>query len=214
MQRVTGVAKRLRAEHGVVAANLTITIAFALFAVIELTRTLLAANSIDERVKVIVGEVDPINTDLDQVAKLDETARMAEQIMAAAQPLTGQAGQIVDATASIDNTGSSILSTATSINGVVKGINGNVNGILGSVGPINGNARGINAELSAINPEVDSINFGVAEINRRADIVIGETIEIDNDLTNINNLVNSIEQSATEICQGVVTVFQTTSNCP
>ncbi len=99
-------AKRLRAEHGVVAANLTITIAFALFAVIELTRTLLAANSIDERVKVIVGEVDPINTDLDQVAKLDETARMAEEIMAAAQPLTGQAGQIVDATASIDNTGS------------------------------------------------------------------------------------------------------------
>ncbi len=82
------------------------------------------------------------------------------------------------------------------------------------MGPINGNARGINAELSAINPEVDSINFGVAEINRRAGIVIGLTTEIDNDLTNINNLVNSIEQSATEICQGVVTVFETTSNCP
>ncbi len=203
-----GLRSRLVEEHGIVAANLTITIAFALFAVIELTRTLLAANSIDDRVKVIVGEVAPINEDLNEVAKLDETARMAEEILAAAQPLTGQAGQIVDLTASIDSTGSSILDNATSINGIVKGINGNVNGILGSVGPINENARAINSTLSALNPVVDSINGDVAEgvagINRRADIVIGETIEIDNDLTNVLNLTASIEESAQSICNSPV----------
>ncbi len=202
---MSNLRSRLREEHGIVAANLTITIAFALFAVIELTRTLLAANSIDDRVKVIVGEVAPINTELDQVARLDETSRMAGEILTAAQPLTGQVGQIVDITASIDDMGSSILNAATSINGSAKGINSNVNGILGRVGDINGNAQGINSGLSEINPRVDSINGDVAEgvsgINRRVDIVIGLATEIDNDLTNIDNLVNSIEVSAQSICE-------------
>jgi methyl-accepting chemotaxis protein len=197
---MTTVITRAREEHGVVAANLAITIAFALFAVIMLTRTLLAANSIDDRVKVIVGEVVPIDRNLDMVAVLDDTAIMAEQILAAAQPLTGQAGQIVDITASIDNTGSAILDTATSINGVAGSINGNVSGILGSVGPINTNAREINSKVSAVNSHVASIGQGVADINGRADVIIGETTEIDNDLTNVDNLVKSIETSAKSIC--------------
>lgn len=202
---MTAVITRAREEHGVVAANLAITIAFALFAVIMLTRTLLAANSIDERVEVIVGEVVPINRDLDMVVALDETARMAEEILAAAQPLTGQAGQIVDITASIDSTGSSILDNATSINGIVGSINGNVSGILGSVVPINDNGRGINAKLSELNPVVDSINgdgpaSGVSGINARADVVIDLATRIDNDLTNVDNLVASIEVSAESIC--------------
>ena len=191
---------RLREEHGVVAANLAITIAFALFAVIELTRTLLAANSIDDRVKVIVSEVAPINQDLDEVAKLDETARMAQEIQTAAQNLSGQAGRIVDVTASIDDTGSQILGAATSINGTVKGINGNVSDILGNVLDINGDTRGIEADLSGVTPETVAIDFGVAEINRRADVVISRTIPIDEDLTNVDNLVNSIAISAESIC--------------
>jgi len=202
---------RSREEHGVVAANLAITIAFALFAVIMLTRTLLAANSIDDRVKVIVGEVGPIDRDLNMVAKLDDTAAMAEQILAAAQPLTGQAGEIVDITASIDATGSDILDTATSINGVAGSINSNVNGILGSVLPINQNGREINSKLSALNPVVDSIEQGVADINGRADVIIVETIEIDNDLTNVDNLVNSIEESASGICNATLLIA---NGCP
>ena len=197
---MTAVITRAREEHGVVAANLAITIAFALFAVIMLTRTLLAANSIDDRVKVIVGEVGPIDEDLDMVANLDETDRMAKEILAAAQNLTGQAGRIVDVTASIDSTGTNILNNATSINGIVGSINGNVNGILGSVGPINASAGGIQSKLAALNPEVNAIERGVAAINGRADVIIDNTAAIDNDLTNVDNLVNSIEVSAESIC--------------
>ena len=178
-------------------ANLAIVIAFALFAVIELTRTLLAANQIDDRVKVIVGEVGPIDTDLDEVAKLDETARMAEEILAAAQPLTGQAGQIVDITASIDGFGSSILETA-------GAINGNVSNILGNVGPINGTAKAINSDLSSARPVVAQIDAGVAAINGRAEAVINKTIPIEADTTNIDRLVDSIEISAREICNSPV----------
>ena len=197
---MTAVITRAREEHGVVAANLAITIAFALFAVIMLTRTLLAANSIDDRVKVIVGEVGPIDEDLNMVANLDETDRMAQEILTAAQNLSGQAGRIVDVTASIDSTGTNILNNATSINGIVGSINGNVNGILGSVGPINASAGDIQSKLAALSPEVNSIERGVAAINGRADVIIGETSEIDNDLTNVDNLVNSIEVSALSIC--------------
>lgn len=206
---------RAREEHGIVAANLTAIIGLALFAVIMLTRTLLAANSIDDRVKVIVGEVVPIDQDLDMVRTLDDTARMAQEILAAAEPLTGQAGRIVDITASIDGTGTSILNTAQSINGVAGQINGNVNGILGSVGPINTNAREINAKLAAIDSEVNLINGnqaeGVSGINRRADIVIVETTEIDNDLTNVDNLLKSVAVSASGICNATVLVA---TNCP
>ncbi|HEV2767202.1 MAG TPA: hypothetical protein VGV63_05780 [Acidimicrobiales bacterium] len=194
---MNGLVRRLRAEHGVVGANLAIVIALALFAVIQLTRTLLAANQIDDRVKVIVGEVSPIDTDLDEVAKLDETARMAEEILAAAQPLTGQAGQIVDITASIDGMASNIMDT-------VGSINGNANNILGNVGPINASAKGINSDLSAILPEVQQIDVGVAGINRRADVVISRTIPIEADTSNIDRLVDSIEISAEEICNSPV----------
>ncbi len=196
---MNGLARRLRAEHGIVGANLVIVIAFALFAVIQLTRTLLAANQIDDRVKVIVGEVQPIDTELDEVAKLDETARMAEEILTAAQPLTGQAGQIVDITASIDRIGSDILSTAGSING-------NVSNILGNVGPINGSAKDIRGNLAAILPETQAIDAGVAAINRRADVVISRTTPIDEDLTNISRLVDSIAISARGICSSPVIV--------
>ncbi|MBW3644239.1 MAG: hypothetical protein KY441_01890 [Actinobacteria bacterium] len=190
---MNGLARRLRAEHGVVGANLAIVIAFALFAVIQLTRTLLAANQIDDRVKVIVGEVGPIDTDLNEVAKLDETARMAEEILAAAQPLTGQAGQIVDITASIDGIGSDILNT-------VGSINGNASNILGNVGPINASAKNINGDLSAILPEVRQIDVGVAGINGRVDAVIDQTVPIDADLSNVSRLVDSIAISARSIC--------------
>jgi methyl-accepting chemotaxis protein len=193
MQRMNTLVRRLRAEHGVVGANLVIVIAFALFAVIQLTRTLLAASQIDDRVKVIVGEVGPIDTELDEVAKLDETARMAEEILAAAQPLSGQAGQIVDFTATIDQSATSILNT-------VGPINSNVNNILGNVGPINSSAKDINADLSAILPEVQEIDAGVAAINGRASVVIDQTIPIQGDLANISRLVESIDVSARSIC--------------
>jgi hypothetical protein len=71
--------------------------------------------------------------------------------------------------------------------------------------PINDNGRGINAKLSELNPVVDRINgdgpaSGVSGINARADTIIDLTTRIDNDLTNVDNLVNSIEVSAESIC--------------
>ena len=154
--------RRFAGQAGVVGANLAITLAFALFAVIQLTRTTLAAEQIDDRVETIVGETEPIDTDLDEVPKLDETDRIAKQILAAARPLSAQADQILAAATSIDTTVSGILGNATSINGTVRAIRGN---------------------LGALQPVVVSINNEVERINRQLDeaIVFVRRIKIDLD---------------------------------
>jgi methyl-accepting chemotaxis protein len=163
-----GGRRRMRGQAGVVGANLAITLAFALFAVIQLTRTTLAAEQIDDRVDTIVSDVGSIDDDLVNVPKLDETNRIAKQIRAAAAPLSAQAGEILTAARSIDGTVSNILSNAGSINGTVKGIRSN---------------------LGALQPVVRSINDGVATINGQADNVIRDVRNIKNDLVAVLNQV-------------------------
>ena len=167
--------RRLGGEAGVVGANLAIVLAFALFAVIQLTRTTIAAEQIDERVEVIVGEVNPINEELNNVPHLDETDRMAAEILRAAQPLSGQAGEIITTAQSIDGTVSNILGNAASINGTVRNINGT---------------------LSSLAPVVRSINDGVAAINGRADRVIALVRGIQGDTTNVLSQVGTPPNAA------------------
>ncbi len=156
--------RRARGEAGIVGANLAIVLAFALFAVIQLTRTTIAAEQIDDRVDIIVGEVNPINEELNNVPLLDETDRMAAEILRAAQPLSNQAGEIITSARNIDGTVSNIVSNAASINSSV----GSINGILGS-----------------LQPTVRSINDGVAGINGRADRVIALVRAIQGDTSNV-----------------------------
>src|SRR3954453_8911407 len=147
-----------RGEKGIVGVNLALTIAFALFAVIELSRVVLAASQIDDRVKVIVTEVGPGSnvSRLDETQKLNETGRMAEDILTAANPLSGQAQTIIDTAKSIDGTVSGILSNATSINQTVHGINSTVSALLPVVRNIHGD------------DSMSATTGGVAAINKRA----------------------------------------------
>lgn len=156
--------RRARGDDGVVAANLAVTLAFALFAVILLTRTVIAVQQIDERVEVIVGEVGPIDESLSSVPKLDDTDRIAAEILESARPLSAQADEIIAAARSIDGTVSEIQDTAGSINGKVKSINGS---------------------FTALQPVVRSINDGVAAINGRADKIIATVAAIRGDLRNV-----------------------------
>jgi hypothetical protein len=87
-----------RDSRGVVGVNLVLVIAFALYAVIMLSRTTLAAKQIDDRVRVIVTEVGPGSnvSRLDETQKLNTIGKTAEDILAAARPLSGQAQTILD----------------------------------------------------------------------------------------------------------------------
>lgn len=190
--------RRMSDNRGIVAVNLALTIAFALFAVIELSRVVLAAKQIDDRVKIITAEVGPGSnvSRLDETQKLNEVGRRAEEILVAAKPLSGQAQVIIDTTASIDSTVSQILSNAGEINGSVKSINATASALLPVVRNINGDNT------------FSATTGGVAAINMRADRALAANAVpgIRGDLAAVNGLVNNapgIAASARGICVGV-----------
>jgi len=164
--------RRLRGQSGIVGLNLALVIAFALFAVIELSRVTLAAKQIDDRVEKITQDVGPGSnvSQLDETAKLNDVAQRAEAILAAATPLSGQAGQILDAVKSIDATASNILANAETIDPT---------------------AQSINSRLAELLPVVNSINGGsgrgggVSGINLRAQEAFGPVGGIQGDLAQV-----------------------------
>ncbi|MGQ0743044.1 MAG: hypothetical protein ACT4OS_01630 [Acidimicrobiales bacterium] len=171
---------RLAGEKGIVGFNLALTIAFALFAVIELSRVTLAAKQIDDRVKVITNEVGPGSnvSRLDETKILDTVGQTAEDILAAAAPLTGQAQQILDATESIDSTVSDIRRNASEINGTVRSIDATATALQPVVVSINGNSAGVTVA-----------GGGVEDINRRADLAMPPVAGIRDDLNRVSGLV-------------------------
>jgi len=177
-----------------VAVNLALTIAFALFAVIELSRVTLAAKQIKQRVKTITTEVGPGSnvSRLDETKILDTVADRADQILAAAKPLSGQANDILTQTKSIDATGSKILDNAQSINGTVKSINGTFQ----SLAPVVNNIRG--APGSPQNPTTAATG-GVQAINMRADNILGSVSGIRADLDQVLADVGTINGHAAAI---------------
>lgn len=183
---------RLHGQRGIVGINLALTIAFALFAVIELSRVVLAATQIDDRVKVIITEVGPGSnvSRLDETQKLNETGRMAEEILVAAQNLSARAGTIVETAQSIDGTVSEILRNATEINGTVQSIDGTTKALLPVVRNINGDNT------------FSATAGGVAAINMRAQAALPVVGAIQTDLSRANILgtLVSVDRHAVAIC--------------
>jgi hypothetical protein len=181
-----------RNQSGIVAVNLVLVIAFALYAVIQLSRTTLAVKQIKNRVQTITTEVGPGSnvSRLDETAILNTVADRAEQILAAAKPLSGQANDILLAARSIDGHASSILNT---------------------VGPINTAAKDINGRLRALAPVVDQIRgrpgtidnpgpgTGTTGINIRVDNALHNVQGIGRDLSAVRDDVVSIQASAAGI---------------
>ncbi len=202
---------RLRpsSDAGVIATHMAITIAFALFAVTQLTRTTVAAQQIDTRVQDIVGSVETINTETKPVAVLDDTGELTTQILAAAEPLNIQAQDVTRIAGEIDGMAANILGNAETINGTVKGINdtakgigSTVIGIGSSAAAIEDDVRNIERNVTGVRTTVDSINIGVEGINRRGDVVItlsedikADTGAIQGNVTSINGTANSIARS-------------------
>ena len=172
---------RRRDSRGIVGVNLVLVIAFALYAVIMLSRTTLAAKQIDDRVRVIVTEVGPGSnvSRLDETQKLNTIGKTAEDILAAARPLSGQAQTILDTAQSIDNTVSAINANANEINGVVKSINSTAASLLPVVQTIHGD------------DSLDPLSGGVSAINQRADIAKPIVAGISDDLGRVFPLVGA-----------------------
>lgn len=205
--------KRLRGgrDDGVIATHMAITVAFALFAVTQLTRTTVSAQEIDMRVTDIVGSVDTIDQETETVAVLDQTGDLTTEILNTAVPLSGQTQQITEAALQIDGNVKDILGSANTINETARSINSTVGSINGNVVDINRSAKAINANVAsilgtfqALSPVVNSINNGVAGIDMRGDVVIGLTRDIKGDTGNILANVERVRGNARTICNSTI----------
>ena len=186
-----------RDQSGIVAVNLVLVIAFALYAVIQLSRTTLAVKQIKQRVATITTEVGPGSnvSRLDETAILNTVADRADQILAAAKPLSGQANDILLAAQSIDTTVSSIQSTAGSINGTVNSINGRLRSLAPVVDQIKGRPGTIDnpgpgTGTTGINIRVDNALRNVNGIGSDLNIVLGRVVQIDASAAGINRQLN------------------------
>ena len=196
---------RLQGEGGVVGFNLAVTIAFALYAVIQLSRVVLAGSQIDDRVKVIITEVGPGSnvSRLDETQKLNETGRMAEDILVAAQNLSARAQTITE--------------TARSIDGKVDQINGNANDIRGTVNSINGTASQLLPVVRNINGDntFSATTGGVAAIDMRAQtaLPIVGGIQTDRSRANILGTLVNADRHAVAICNGTALSLVSSDRC-
>ncbi|MGI8864546.1 MAG: hypothetical protein ACR2JH_09150 [Solirubrobacteraceae bacterium] len=167
---------------GLAGGILVIVIAWALAAVLMLTGTLTNTSQINDRVKQVNAQVDPIDKNLAFVKLAARTGRISAKIRRAAQPLSGELTQVVSAAGQINSNVSSILTTAGSINGVVNAINGNARAINGTVRSINANATAINGNVNSINSNVQSISGSVGSIS-------GSVASINGRVTTIRDVV-------------------------
>lgn len=165
--------------------SLVIVVGWALFAVVMLTGTTVAANQIDRRVDRIVNEVTAIDRDLDAVATTQSVNERASAILAAATPLTGELDDVITATAGIDDSAASIEDTVGSIRATAGGINERVGRIL--------------ANFVELDPVVSSIADGIEGINVRADRVIDLAGRILGDTSNVLSAVGDVDGHANSI---------------
>jgi len=176
---------RLRDECGLAGSILVGVIAWALGAVLMLSITLTSAQQIDNRVRTIRTEVSPIDKDLDSVELAAETNRVAQEILAAAKPLSGQADQILAPVGTIK-------ANAEQIDGKVKEINGTVNSIDGNAKAINKEVLSINGTAKAINGTAKSINATVKEIDGNVSSIAGSVNGIHGSLSAVLDVARQI----------------------
>lgn len=195
------------------AIMLVVVIAWALAAVYLLSRTLIAAHDIDNRVAVINGELAPINQDLDAVRLADATAEISGNIREQTDTLSSLLKGTVNSVKSINSSADSILAsareintkahsineTAASINTNVHSIGSRLSAIGADVASIHGSVESIGASFVGILDEVQSIDPGAAGINRRANTVLGLGEGIRDDLDRVRALVVDINTNAHEI---------------
>src|SRR6202022_2139008 len=117
-------------ERGQAGIALIIVIAWALSAVLILTRTLVAAQEINNKVTDITSKLAGAKGDTSYVSQLNKTENTASSILTAAAPLTGQIA-IIDTTARhIQGVFDGVVPTVVNINQTVNVIHDQVGTIL------------------------------------------------------------------------------------
>ena len=168
-------------ERGQAGIALIIVIAWALSAVLILTRTLVAAQEINNKVTDITAHLAGSKADTSYVSQLNMTEATANQILVAAAPLTGLI-------ATIDTTAKHIDQQVDGITPPVQTINATVHVIHDQVGSILSTAQTINATLASIRANNSSVILtDVQRIKADTSGIVVNVHTIDANLCHANN---------------------------
>ncbi len=172
-------------RFGLPVIALVVVVAWALFAVLMLTGTLVAAQQIDNRVNAINTVYPQVGENLQALPLADETGRIADEISRVAQPVGPQFTAVVASVGTIEASVKSIEGSAANINTSVKSINTSVKTIGGTVDEID-------STLSSVNDKVGTINASAQGINDSFDGILGRVRSIDDGVAGINNRAGTV----------------------
>lgn len=175
-------------ESGFARLVLFLILIWTVAAVAMLVETLVEADEINDQAAVISDNLDNANRDLEAVAKLQKTVRLARAIDSELEPLPRLLGEEVAVTHSIDRNARQILAEAGSIRArvfllenLVASVAGRVDSIAAHARSIRGDATSIASFLAPTLEVAQSIDAGVAGINARADLAIEQAARIQHD---------------------------------
>lgn len=151
-------------ELGQAGLALIIVIAWALTAVVMLTRTLVSAEQIDRKVGSITGSLSEVEGETNLVEELVKTEKTAAAILDAAKPIPITLRTVDETAKSISTTVASIGPNATSILSTVGSINGHVASILATARSIDGTLGTITGQAVTIRQTVDAIKIDTRTI--------------------------------------------------
>ncbi len=152
-------------DRGQAGIALIIVIAWALSAVLILTRTLVAAQEINNKVTDITAHLAGSKQDTSYVSQLNKTEVTANSILTDAQPLTGQLEIVKNTAAHIQQQVDGITAPVLSINQTVHVIHDQVGQILATAQSINGTLTTIrNTQSSVILTDVLNIKADTSGI--------------------------------------------------
>ena len=170
-------------DRGQAGIALIIVIAWALSAVLILTRTLVAAQEINNKVTDITAHLAGSKQDTSYVSQLNKTEVTASTILQNAAPLTGQL-EIVK------NTAAHIQQQVDGITPPVQSINATVHVIHDQVGTILATAQSINNTLTQIR-------------NTQSSVILTDVVNIKADTTSIITNVHTIDANLCHANYGV-----------
>jgi hypothetical protein len=206
-----GVAARL---------DLVLVLVFVVFAVVQLTRTVVSAMDIAGSAAAIDTGLEPVERNTAQITLLERTSQLTGEMGDATGALEEQATQVDQSAERIRDGARSIEQDAAAIErGVddVTALAGDINvtsnqlsdavvSIERTVTAIESEARGINEHFAALLPVSRMIAkgpapFGVSTINTNVSIVIGLTQDLETDLGNVLVSVDEVDEHAVSICR-------------
>lgn len=154
-------------QRRAIAVNLVVFFVFALTAVVMLTRTAVAANSINGEVATAIEpSVGGINHQTRQLPALDRTARLTDRIARAARPLSGRLTGVVSATDRIDANLVATRTSVASIGRTVDGIRTSTNAIRPAVAVLDGHVDSIRGHAGDIDRSLGSVAIASSDMVR------------------------------------------------